>query len=439
MTVPRSSSRPRSPTARRPHVVVVLAMVLATCLAVGVSPPSASSAVDTGDPVVDWNRHATDALLDRAGQRPQEAVPHLAMVHGAIFDAVNAISGDRRGYLLDPAVGRGSDSVDAAVATAAHDVLVHLLPDQQALLDDTLGDALAGLPTGTSLDRGVAVGAAAAQAMIAARTADGRYGSFRFTASTAIGAWRPEPPSFASDPNAWLARVEPFLVRSAEQFMSGPPPRLRSGRWTRDYEEVRLLGRVDSTVRTDDQTDAARYWAENPPAIWSRVLRTLATDRDLSVVDDARLFAQAYLAAADSLITVWYSKGHWLFWRPITAIAAADDDGNRHTDPEAGWTPLLPTPPYPEHPSGHLGLSSAMVTTMQEVFGTDRIAWTDTTASGRTRSFTRLSDALDEAVGARIWSGIHFRTADEDSVRIGRQVVAWSNRQLFERRSHGRP
>ncbi|MBY5163495.1 vanadium-dependent haloperoxidase [Salsipaludibacter albus] len=410
---------------RRP--IAFVALVLATLAATVTTPWSgpAPAAAAAGDPVIDWNRHATDALLTRAGQRPPVAVIHLAMVHGAVHDAVVAIRGGYEPYLLDRSAGGPGDSVDAAVATAAHDVLVSVVPDQASILDQLESDALAALPAGPSRDRGVAVGAAAAAAMVADRSDDGRYGPFRFPTSTAIGGWRPVEPSFGNDPNAWVARVRPFLVDSAEQFRSGPPPALHTPTWARDYEEVRLVGGTDSDVRTADQTEAARYWAENPPAIWSRVLRQVATDHDLEVGDDALLFARAYLSAADAMITVWDSKAHWLFWRPITAIEEAGDDGNRWTSPEPGWTPLLPTPPYPEHPSGHLGLSGSMIATMRDFFHTDAIGWTDTNGSGRTRSFTSLSSALDEVVSARIWSGIHFRTADEDSARIGKQVVRW--------------
>lgn len=410
---------------RSSRVRDIITLVVAALAATLVAPWSSSADAVPGDPVIDWNRHATDALLVRAGQAPPVAVIHLAMVHGAVHDAVVAIEGRFEPYLLDPSVGGPGDSVEAAIATAAHDVLVSVVPDQAAVLDELESGALAALPAGPARDRGVAVGEAAAAAMIAERSDDGRFGSFRFPTSTEIGKWRPVEPAYVSDPNAWVARVRPFLVDSAEQFRSGPPPALHSPSWAREYEEVRLVGGQDSDVRTDDQAEAARYWAENPPAIWSRVLRQVATDHDLAVGDDALLFARAYLSSADAMITVWDSKAHWLFWRPITAIEDAAADGNRWTQPEPGWKPLLPTPPYPEHPSGHLGLTSSMIATMRHFFHTDAIGWTDTNGSGRTRTFTSLSSALDEVIDARIWSGIHFRTADEDAAHIGKRVVRW--------------
>lgn len=425
---PTADARPLRP----PRVVLVTTVLaLVATMVLGASPEPARGA--TGDPVIAWNEHATDALIVRAGQSPQESIPHLAMVHGAVYDAVNAIVGGHQGYLLDPAVAPSSASLDAAVAAAAHDVLIHLLPDQAAILDGQYAAAVAGLRAGPDRDAGVAVGRQAAAAMVAERRDDGRYGTGTFTPSTDIGAWRPELPAFVSDPNAWLKDVRPFLVRSAQQFHSRPPPGLRSRRWARDLEEVRAFGGQVSTVRTAEQEQAARYWAMNPPAIWSRILRQVAVDHDLAVPDDARLFAQAYLTAADSLITVWHSKDRWSFWRPITAIPQADRDGNRWTTPEQDWLPLLPTPPYPEHPSGHLGLSGAMLATMRDFFGTDAVSWTDTNAAG-TRSTTSLSTTLEEIVGARIWSGIHFRTADEEGDRIARRIARWRRSHWFRPR-----
>jgi PAP2 superfamily len=194
---------------------------------------------------------------------------------------------------------------------------------------------------------------------------------------------------------------------------------------------VKSLGSATSATRTADQTLAARYWAENPPATWSRIFRTLAAQEGLTLVENARLFAMLYLTAADALISVWDDKAYWSFWRPITAIQEADTDGNRQTEPDAAWLPLIATPPYPEHPSGHTGLSGSIVKTLQQFFRTDNVAWSDTNNAGLTRSFTRFSRAIDEIIDARVWSGIHFRTADEQGARIGRQVANWRNTHYF--------
>jgi hypothetical protein len=384
------------------------------------------------DTVSEWNLHATNALIVTAAQPPQASVPHLAMVHGAVYDAVNAIDRGHQGYLLSSRVATRTDSKEAAAATAAYRVLVQLVPAQQPTLDAQYAASLAAIPNGSPKTRGIAVGNAAAAAMIAVRTDDGRFGPFRFAVGSAPGVWRPVLPAFVNDPAAWLKDVKPFLIRSASQFRSDGPLPLASRRYAREFDEVKSLGSATSTTRTADQTLAARYWAENPPATWSRIFRTLSAQQGLSLVDNARFFAVLYTTAADGLISVWDDKAHWSFWRPITAIREADTDGNARTDPDAGWLPLIPTPPYPEHPSAHLGLSGSIGKTLQQFFGTDRVAWTDTNNAGLTRSFTRFSQAVEEIVGARIWAGLHFRTADEQGERIGKQVARYREEHYFQ-------
>jgi hypothetical protein len=400
---------------------------LAALLAVAAAPARA-------DTVTDWNLNAANALFVTAAQPPQASVPHLAMVHGAVYDAVNAIDGGHEGYLLSPGVGQPSVSKQAAAAAAAHRVLVHLLPAQQPLLDSRYAASLAAIPGGSRKARGIAVGEAAAAAMITARTGDGRFGPFRFAVGLGPGEWRPVLPAFVNDPNAWLKDVKPFLIRSSSQFRSKGPLALDSRRYAREFEEVRSLGSATSTTRSDDQTQAARYWAENPPATWNRIFRTLSAQQGLSLVDNARFFAMLYMTATDALISVWDDKAHWSFWRPITAIREADTDGNPRTDPDPGWLPLIATPPYPDHPSAHLGLSGSIGRTLQRFFGTDRIAWSDTNNGGFSRSFTRISQAVEEIVGARIWAGLHFRTADDQGERIGRQVARYVEERYFEPR-----
>src|SRR5215208_343789 len=391
----------------------------------------AAPAFARADTVTEWNVNATTALMATAAQPPQASVPHMAMVQGAVYDAVNAIDGGHDGYLLTSRLASPFDSKEAAAAAAAHRVLSSIVPGQQAVLDAQYATSLATIPDGSSKARGIAVGEAAAAAMIAARTDDGRFGAFRFSAGPGAGAWLPVLPSFVNDPNAWLKDVKPFLIESSSQFGSDGPFPLASERYAREFDEVKEVGSAASTTRTAAQTYAARYWAENPPNTWSRVFRTLSTQQELSLVDNARLYAMLYMTAADALITVWDDKAHFLFWRPMTAIREADTDGTPATEKDAAWLPLIPTPPYPEHSSGHAGLSGSFVATLQDFFGTDRIGWTDTNNAGLTRSFTRFSQAIDEVVDARVWSGIHFRNADEQGAKIGRQVANWREHHYF--------
>jgi hypothetical protein len=394
----------------------------------------AAPAIASADTVTQWNQNAANALYVTAAQPPNVSVLHMAMVQGAVYDAVNAIDGSREGYLLTSRVATPDDSKDAAAATAAYKVLLNIVPAQQPGLQPLYEGTLAGIPNSPAKTRGIAVGEAAAAAMIAARTADGRFGLFRFPEVFAPGKWRVPLPGGANDPNAWVKDVKPFLIENASQFRSSGPYDLASRKYAREFEEVKTYGTAATTgPRTADQTHAALYWAENPPRTWNRIFNTLSVSKGLSLVDNARLFAELYLTVADAFIAVWDEKAHYNFWRPLTAIRLADTDGNSRTEPDPNWSPLVPNPPYPEHPSGHLGLSGSIGKTLQQFFHTDRLAWSDTNIAGRTRSFTRVSDAVDEIVDARVWSGIHFRNADEASVGISRKIAKYRDRHYFNR------
>jgi hypothetical protein len=389
-------------------------------------------AVARADSVTQWNLNATNALIGTAGQAPPVSILHLAMVHGAVYDAVNAIDGGYRPYLVSPPA-MPSYSKDAAVATAAYRVLVSIVPAQQTALLGLYNASLAGIPNGAAKTGGINVGEAAAAAMIVARTNDGRFGPFRFTIGTTVGAWRPVLPMFVNDPNAWLKDVKPFLVESSTQFQTRGPYELTSHQYAKEFAEVKAVGSAAAdTTRTADQTLAARYWAEQPAGTWSRIIRTLVVQEGVSTVDGARLFAMAYLTAADAAITVWADKARWSNWRPITAIREADTDGNPATVKDAGWLPLIPTPPYPEHPSGHLGLSSAIAETLKDFFRGNKMGWTDTNNAGLSRSYTHFSQAVDEIVDVRVWSGIHFRAADEQSALLGRRVAKYRDMHYFK-------
>lgn len=389
-------------------------------------------AVASADTVTQWNQHAATALYNTAAQPPNVSVLHMAMVQGAVYDAVNAIDGGHEGYLLTSRVATPSDSMDAAAATAAYRTLVWIVPGQQPALQAHHAASLAGIPDGTAKTRGVAVGEAAAAAMIAARSLDGRFGLFRFLSGSGPGVWKPVLPAFGSDQNAWVKDVKPFLIRSALHFRSSGPYELTSNRYAREFNEVKAVGSLNSSVRTADQTESALYWAENPPRTWNRILNSVSSSHGLSLADNARLFAETYLTVADTFIAVWDEKAHHSFWRPITAIREADTDGNPRTSADPNWLPLIANPGYPEHPSGHLGLSGAIATTMQQFLRTDRAGWVDTNVGGRTRGYSRISDALDDIVGARIWSGIHFRNADEASVEIARDIARYRAKHYFE-------
>ncbi len=356
----------------------------------------------------------------------------MAMVQGAVYDAVNAIDGGFEPYLVAPAA-RPWFSKAAAAATAAHGVLVHLLPAQQATLDGHLADSLAAIADGRAENGGIRVGEAAAAAMVAARTGDGRFGPPGFPVGSEPGEWRPVLPLFINDPGAWVKDVEPFLVPDVARFGTDGPLPLTSAHYAADVNEVQDVGSLTSTTRTADQSDAAVYWSEQAPNLWNRLFRDISASAGLGIVDNARLFAMLGLTAADAAIAVWYDKGVHGFWRPITAIREADTDGNPATVADPDWLPLLATPPFPEYPSGHSGVSGSIVRTLQQFFGTDRMTFGAlSNASGTVRTFDRFSEAIDEVIDARVWSGIHFRHADEQGQGIGIRIANFRQRNYFQ-------
>jgi hypothetical protein len=396
-----------------------------------------ASASARADAVTDWNAHAVDALVTRAGQSPTVSTVHLAMVHGAVYDAVNSIDERYEPYLVEVRA-RDWYSQDAAAATAAYRVLLAIVPAQQPTLTPLYEASLATIPAGRAKEGGIAVGEIAAAAMLAARTGDGRGGAYRFPAPAGpqdpwpAGRWRPVLPAFGNDPAAWIKDVRPFLIRDPARYASDGPYALTSRQYAREFDEVKAIGSLTSAVRSPDQTDQARFWAEGPQP-WTRAARLLAGDRGLRSSDTARMFAMLYTTGADALISVWSDKARWLFWRPITAIREAASDGNPHTAADPTWLPLINTPGYPEQPSGLSAVSAAMAQSLEAVFGR-RVRFSMTSlSSNTTRSYRGFGQASDEVVDARVYSGIHFRKSDEDGARIGERVARDGLQRHFER------
>jgi hypothetical protein len=374
------------------------------------------------------------------------------MVQGAVYDAVNGIAGGYQPYLVKP-VASPSDSKDAAVATAAYRVLVAVVPASQTAALATLAAqydaALAAVPDGPAKAGGITAGEIAAATMLAARANDGRNPStpFPFVFGTTPGAWRVSPPLVAPEPTAWVGDVTPFLVPSAEMLRSDGPNALTSKAYAEDFDEVKTLGSFASTKRTLDQTNAAIFWQSQPLGLYGGVMRSLSARFGLSTAENARLFAMVSLASADGAIGCWNDKYYWNFWRPIDAIRLAATDGNPATEADPGWRPLfdpatptvppLATPNFPDHPSGHSCVSSAILHAMQEFFGTDKIGFDIVSSrfpgtSAQTRHFDRFSHALKEVIDARVWGGIHFRTADTQGAVIGKKVAHWERKHFFQ-------
>jgi hypothetical protein len=404
-------------------VAVVAAMACVWSLA---SAPahSAEPAHASPNAVITWNTYAETAIWDVAGQNPWVQSRSFAMVQGAVYDAVNAISGmPYQPYLVAPRV-HGTTSTEAAVATAAHRVLAALFPPQQARLQAQYAEYLAGIRDGGSKQRGIAVGGEAAAAMIAARRDDGAFGSQTWVVGTAPGQWRPTPPLFLGL-DAWVGYMKPFAIPSPSAFRTPGPPALASQRYARDLNEVKLIGAASSPVRTRDQTEAAIWWHDRRLAQWE-INRQLAVRHRLNNLQSARLLAMVNVAVADANIACFNEKATWNFWRPITAIQQADGDGNPATEADPAWTPLLATSPNPEYASGHGCATASAMGALAFIFGRNDIPFSGySAASGTRRYFNSFSAALAEVIEARIWGGIHYRTSDVAGAVIGARVVAY--------------
>jgi hypothetical protein len=428
---------------RAARKVALLAGTVALALA-GVIPIASVSAAEPATILLNWNQYAVEALSNAptatppgAGTTPPVASLHLAMVQLAVYDAVNAIDRGHEPYLqgLPKAPKRASKS--AAAATAAHHVLVGLVPaladNVKANLDTLYAGTLASIPNSWRKTAGVRIGATVAAAMLAKRANDGRYVPYSFTASTDIGKWRPELPAYASDPFAWVSNVKPFGIKRPSQFRTAGPPALTSDQYAIEFNEVKSLGSSTSVTRTAEQTDLARFYTTNPLPMINRAFREIATARGLSITRAARLFGMTSMSSADGLIGCWDDKDYWSFWRPITAIREAASDGNDATAPQADWLPLIPTPPYPDHPSGYNCFSGAMMYAAKRFFGTDNIGFTLTSSlTGTTRTYTRFTSVLTDTINARIYLGIHFRTPDVQGARLGRNTANWVGDHYFE-------
>lgn len=396
----------------------------------------------TAEPISHWNDIAVRAVS--AGRPGAPGFLDLALVHAAMHDAVQAHERRFEPYLSR--VRHASGAAEAAAAAAAHGVLVGIYPSQRAALDADLAAFLEahGLVGDAGLETGERV---AAEMLTAYRPAPALPA---YTGGMAIGQWRPTPsyqgnppapPPFSPMAALYLSFTRPYTLRHAAQFRVPPPPPVRSGRYRRDYDEVRAMGALTGSARTPDQTDMAYFWNDNVVTQWSRVLRQVSESSLATTGDRARLFALAYLATSDALISAWESKYHYSYWRPVTAIQEGDADGNPRTNGDPEWQPLANTPNYPDYPSGANGVSGAMTATLRGVLGTNHLSFTISSAAPnvteRTRTYQKLSEAADEVVEARMYLGFHFRFADEVARDQGERVAGWVLRKYLRPR-HGK-
>jgi hypothetical protein len=381
--------------------------------------------------VVDWSATATAAIAIDAGLPAPEAIIGLSYVQAAVYDAVVGIKGRYTEYGWH---GQGPEdaSVRAAVAAAAHRVLLTYFPISQPRVDADYATSLAQLPDGWSKNAGVAFGERAAAGIIALRAGDGWNAPVTFTQPPAPGVWRPTPPANAPFLGPWIGFMKPFLLTSPSQFRRSGPPALTSARYAKDLNEVESLGSATSVTRTAQETDTAKFFGDNLAVQLQAGFRDYITRHHLDIVEAARYFAVADLSGADAVITAWDSKYHFGFWRPITAIQLADTDGNPATTKDPTWQPLLTTPPFPDYLSGHTTVTGAVTRALTGLLGTPRIdLYLSSVVTGTTRHYTFASQLNADSIGARIWAGIHFRTADEVGNAIGKQIGTWALAHYF--------
>lgn len=402
---------------------VKLAVGLACALAINALPAKA-------DVVSDWNATATTVVLNKGAQ----SALHLAMVHVAIYDAVNSIDRRYSVYAVTPSAPKAGASKEAAAASAAYNLLRTLFPDQSAVLDPAFAASLAAVPDGQAETNGVAIGAEVAAGIVALRANDGRTAIVPYVFGSGPGVYQATPAAFANPITPWLAKVTPFALQRPSQFRAYGPPDVSSAHYAADFNTVQSLGALNSTERTAEQTEIGRFHTENPTTFWTRNLRDFAATRALSVDKSARLFAMLYVAFADSSIACWDSKYYFNFWRPVTAITAAATDDNPATQADAAWVPLANTPPHPEYPAAHGCVAGAVAETLRQFFGTKHLdmIFTSTVPGSIPHTYEKTDDLVEEVQVARIYGGMHFPTSTVHGAIVGRQVGRYIAKNYFE-------
>ncbi|MEX0702555.1 MAG: phosphatase PAP2 family protein [Planctomycetales bacterium] len=390
------------------------------------------------DAVLDWNNAVLDSV--RATRTaPPPATRAFAMMHLAIYDAVNGIEQTYEHYVVDFASVPPPDgaSPEAAAATAAYTVLAELFPEREKKLQADLRRSLGQVGPGPARDDGMAWGAFCGETVLALRADDGADETVPYEPVAECGRWRPTPPGFGSPLFAQWAHLDPFAIESGDQFRVDPPPDCTSAAYAFAFEQVKELGAVDSTTRTEEETEIAYFWEDGPgsvtpPGRWQLIAQELAADFDLSLLDSARLFALLSMTQADAAIASWDAKYYYDHWRPVTGIRLADFDENEDTDLDPEWTPLIPTPSFPSYTSGHSTFSGGSAELLELFFDDRNLAldvrtpkppiWPQQIAPA-VRSYDSLREAAEEAGRSRIYGGIHWQYDNLAGLESGRALA----------------
>ena len=399
--------------------------------------PLATSA--TGQNVItDWNTIASSTIVAHGGKGSGPAAVWFSYESIAVYDAVNSIHREFKPFYYDGRCSRDASEEAAAIA-AAHRVLVYYFPAQQTALDASYAASLAQLVTTARAKKdGVAVGEAAAQALIAARLGDGLEANVPYTPGSGPGVWQPTPPGFLAAATPWLGQMRPFTFTSASQFLPPGPYALSTEEWAANYDVTRLLGDKASSVRTAGQTEIGLFWTEHTSQQYARAFNYLVENYRLDLMDSARMMAMLWTGSADSVIGCFNAKYTFNFWRPVTAIEAGGGNSELSADP--AWASLGTTPNHPEYPAGHACFTSGVSHLVADFFGTpnvnlvvDSLAFTD---GVHTHKFVNTSDLLDEVSWARVFAGFHFLHSVQDGAKLGESVADHVNRTSFRREHH---
>lgn len=383
------------------------------------------------DLVTDWNNAALNAVR-AVRENPPRASRAMAIAHVAIYDAVNGIQRTHRPYHVTATAPAGA-SLDAAIAAAGYTTLYAWFtnPDVRATnLVELYNAQLAAIPDGPAKTDGIAWGQSVAQAILDLRANDGWNAVVPYTPSGIPGRWKPTPPANAPALLPGWGLVTPFTMTSGSQFRQQPPPAIDGAAYAFEFETVKAYGAANSTVRTPNQTEIAQFWNDGagtatPPGHWNVIAQTASATQGLTLLDNARLFALLNLAMADAAISCWDTKFAYDLWRPLTAIREADTDGNAETTADPAWSPLIPTPPFPEYTSGHSTFSRGAATVLARFLGTDGVPFNTTSdgTPGVVRSFPGFDAAANEAGVSRLFGGIHWNFANQQAQAVGRRIA----------------
>lgn len=431
-------------------IAATLAVLLATVsfAAVASARPAPKHPVRGGrassqpDQVIQWNQTLLQ-LLTTPGAQPATVHPtrSLAITQLAVYDAVNAIQGGSAQYLRGHPAPRAA-SPDAAAAAAAHTVLLALFPSQQPAIDSQYQVSLSQVGGGAHVRQGIRVGTDAAEAILAARANDGATATPPpFTPQAGPGEYQLTPPSFQQPVFTHWADVRPFALRTGDQFRPPAPPSVTSSRYTADFNEVKSLGQMNSATRTAEQTQIGQFWGAAPVQnVWNQIAQTAGMAHDNTLAQNARMFAMLDTSVADGVIALYDSKYAYHRWRPVTAVQAADNDGNPDTAGDTAWTPLATTALDPSYAGAHAEISASAATALRAFFGSDRqvLSLTNATLPGVTRSFKSFSQAADEASVSRIYAGQHFRYDEDAGQALGAQVGDFVSTHILGPVEHGR-